>query len=173
MWARPPEIAQLYIWVHKMPGLRNVRAMFFCLLIDCMQTTSIFYSHVSTLIDSIIGSRCSNLSISWVTLRLPRTKTAPDASSICKFVLPLRNLMITMLSRSLLTSFLLLDTFTVAGPFLIFDLDNETVTSSNPFTTTSPSTKDNETTPPQWLSPEYKWFFEFPLPIPQVKQPKL
>jgi hypothetical protein len=24
-----------------------------------------------------------------------------------------------------------------------------------------------------WLSPEYKWFFEYPLPIPSVKKPKL
>jgi bilirubin oxidase len=24
-----------------------------------------------------------------------------------------------------------------------------------------------------WLSPEYQWFFEFPLPIPPVKQSKL
>ncbi|KAH7380437.1 Cupredoxin [Phaeosphaeria sp. MPI-PUGE-AT-0046c] len=78
-----------------------------------------------------------------------------------------------MLYQSFITSLFLLDTLTIAHPSLIFDLDNGTTTSSNLFTTTSTSTKGNETTPLQWLSPEYTWFFEYSLPVPPVKRPKL
>jgi hypothetical protein len=41
--------------------------------------------------------------------------------------------------------------------------------------TSTPSPVDGSRALPTggWISPEYKWFFQFPLPIPSVKQPKL
>ncbi|KAH7385947.1 bilirubin oxidase [Pyrenochaeta sp. MPI-SDFR-AT-0127] len=50
---------------------------------------------------------------------------------------------------------------------------NVTETTSLLLASTTSSINDSLPTPSgRWISPEYKWFFEFPLPIPPVKSPK-
>jgi bilirubin oxidase len=76
-----------------------------------------------------------------------------------------------MLPMALLRLLFLLDACAAASNFLVFDLNKNTVTTNEPPTRTVP---DNSSTPiGGWLSPEYKWFFDYPLPVPPIKQPKL
>jgi bilirubin oxidase len=76
-----------------------------------------------------------------------------------------------MLPMTLLRLLFLLDTCTAASDFLVFDLNKNTVTTSEPSTKVVPDDSSNPNG--EWLSPEYKWFFDYPLPIPPTKQPKL
>ncbi|KAF2822088.1 Cupredoxin [Ophiobolus disseminans] len=58
----------------------------------------------------------------------------------------------------------------------IYALESSSQTSSStvPSRSTSTGTDGGRVLPTGgWISPEYKWFFQFPLPMPPVKQPKL
>jgi hypothetical protein len=62
----------------------------------------------------------------------------------------------------------------LAYPSLVFDFDGTAVLLSESDVNTTTSADPNTTTPAvEWVSPPYKWFFDYPLPIPPVKQPKL
>jgi hypothetical protein len=80
-----------------------------------------------------------------------------------------------MLQHILLEYILLLQIGVLAFPSLVFDSDKNHVLLSEPDVNTTIPTAPNTTTIPgvNWVSPPYKWFFEYPLPIPPVKQPKL
>lgn len=59
-------------------------------------------------------------------------------------------------------------------PSLVFDFDENAVLLSEPDVNATTPAAPNTTIPGvDWVSPPYKWFFEYPLPIPPIKQPKL
>jgi bilirubin oxidase len=78
-----------------------------------------------------------------------------------------------MMPRTLLRLLSLLDICAAASDFLVFDLNKNTVTTSELKLSTKVVPDDPSTPNGEWLSPEYKWFFEYPLPVPPLKQPKL
>jgi bilirubin oxidase len=62
----------------------------------------------------------------------------------------------------------------LAYPSLVYDFDGAAVLLSKSDVNATTSAAPNTTTPTvEWVSPPYKWFFDYPLPIPPVKQPKL
>jgi hypothetical protein len=62
----------------------------------------------------------------------------------------------------------------LAYPSLVLDFDGTAVLLSESDVNTTTPAAPNTTTPGLgWVSPPYKWFFDYPLPIPPVKQPKL
>ncbi|KAH3913543.1 hypothetical protein HBH56_104400 [Parastagonospora nodorum] len=77
-----------------------------------------------------------------------------------------------MLSIFLLSLNFLLGLCTLAQCSFILDLNNNTIQNSGSYTRMSTSADIKSSAPLPWLSPEYKWFFEYALPIPPVKQPK-
>lgn len=79
-----------------------------------------------------------------------------------------------MLPQVSLPYIFLFDLGVLAYPSLVFDFDKNTVLLSEPDVNTTIPTAPNATIPGvEWVSPPYKWFFDYPLPIPPVKQPKL
>lgn len=69
---------------------------------------------------------------------------------------------------------LLLQISVLAYPSLVFDFDKNDVLLSEPDVNTTIPAAANTTIPGiEWVSPPYKWFFDYPLPIPPVKQPGL
>jgi hypothetical protein len=88
-------------------------------------------------------------------------------------IIHLGNASVAMLSISFLSLIFLLGLCTIAQCSLKLDLNNNTTQNSGSSTSVSISADVNSSAPLPWLSPEYKWFFEYELPIPPVKQPKL
>jgi bilirubin oxidase len=54
-----------------------------------------------------------------------------------------------------------------------YDVYNGTVTSYLSLNTSTVTNESYLAPPGDWVSPEYKWLFMFPVPVPSVKQPKL
>lgn len=70
--------------------------------------------------------------------------------------------------------FALLVTGALLGSTYAFGSDNSTATSSlTPAATPSVINDIRPISTGGWLSPEYHFFFEYPLPIPPTKWPKL
>jgi len=61
----------------------------------------------------------------------------------------------------------------IAQCSFIIDVNKDTIQNSGSYADVSIPAEVNSSVPLPWLSPEYRWFFEYALPIPPIKRPKL